>query len=113
MGREIYKLLLYARENKKAKMEQETNSNRNRKLGRKYCEKGGIRMYNYFISYNYNNRTGFGRREVRREDKINPIEDITSIEQDIKKEHKKLYNEDRNIIILNYKLLNEEEENNE
>ena len=33
MGREIYKLLLYARENKKAKMEQETNSNRNRKLG--------------------------------------------------------------------------------
>lgn len=72
-------------------------------------------MYNYFISYNYNNRTGFGfgRCEVRREDKINSIEDISSIEQDIKKEHEKLYNEDRKIIILNYKLLNEEEGNNE
>ena len=39
MGREIYKLLLYARENKKAKMEQETNSNRNRKLGGKMKQK--------------------------------------------------------------------------
>ena len=72
-------------------------------------------MYKYFISYNYTseNGLGFGRCKAIREDKITSIEDISSIEQEIKKEHKKLYDEDRKIIILNYKLLNEEEENNE
>ena len=64
-------------------------------------------MYRYFISYNFNDNKGFGfaNCELQRNEKINNIKDIQGILEKIKEKDNL-----KDVVILNYKLLNEEDE---
>ena len=64
-------------------------------------------MYRYFISYNFENNkgVGFSNCEVQRNKKINNMRDIQEIAEEIIKK-----NSFKDVVILNYKLLNEEDE---
>ena len=63
-------------------------------------------MYKYFISYYYTtkNNPGLGNCEVERAEKIKNINDLHKIETDFKEIQKDF----ESIIILNYKLFEEE-----
>ena len=63
-------------------------------------------MYRYFISYNFNDNKGIGfaNCEVQRNKKINNIRDIQEIAKEIKEK-----NSFKGVVILNYKLLSEED----
>ena len=63
-------------------------------------------MYRYFISYNFNDNkgVGFSNCEVQRNKKINNMRDIQGISEKIKEK-----NNLKDVVILNYKLLNEED----
>ena len=63
-------------------------------------------MYKYFISYCYTtkNDSGLGNCEVERSEKIKNINDLHEIETDFKEIQKDF----ETIIILNYKLFEEE-----
>lgn len=63
-------------------------------------------MYKYFISYFYTtkNNFGLGSCEVERAEKIKNIKDLHEIETDFKEIQKDF----ETIIILNYKLFEEE-----
>ena len=65
-------------------------------------------MYRYFISYYYyyaDNNMGYGYCEAKKTKKIRDMDDLEEIAKNIEeKTNSKL------VIILNYKLLNEEDE---
>lgn len=63
-------------------------------------------MFNYFVSYFYND--GFGNCEIKNDVKISSYVDITNLQRLIEKKTNK---PEKSIVILNFILLNERNDN--